>query len=689
MSNPLKKHGFSTHILRLFTRKDFDAFDLIHFRESEQAGDESFPALESPDNWSAEAASLLAEEAAHQAIPARTKAYEENTVPSWLWRRTSEGKASTPETGVQQILNRVVGSATYAGWKEDLFADETEARNFYDEARYALAQRYIALEPSALAALGLDWAYGFQKPAPELKPVKNARTVNISNATIDAVVSGSTDKNVRSAWQKFLAPARQPLTLRFSDVASDWGTPNRQSPSAMIDLMACRHNDGSVNIEALRHVTRLLVMLLDLHDDQTEALAIGFCNLAPLVMALALPYDSDAAQTTAAAISAVITAEAYATSAELAGFRGASPAFISNRDAVLRSLRNHRRAAYGDRSDYEKISVLPVSLEIEQCPDLALVAAARRRWNETLELVRQHGLRHTQVTALVSSPTLALFMESASQGIEPARSLISLRAENETFRREISPSVTEALGRLGYDRTAAKAITRYIMGAATLEKAPAINHASLRAHGFDTAALERIEDCLPSVNNLRLAFTPWILGEGFCRKVLKIPAGKLKNPHFDLLKHLGFSDADIAAANAFCYGHDTAKGAPELRPQHASIFAHEGEVADEAKIRMAAAVQSFISGDVHLNLSLAAEASAGNEKLLLNAWRHGVKSVMIAYDKIHVQPRAAKTGSRVAAFLHTRRPSLPARKSKPKAGSRVVSMKSGSAHKPSGRNKGK
>ena len=47
-----------------------------------------------------------------------------------------------------------------------------------------------------------------------------------------------------------------------------------------------------MNTDALRHAVRLTVLLLRFHGDRLGSrLEIGFCNLAPLLMALALPYD--------------------------------------------------------------------------------------------------------------------------------------------------------------------------------------------------------------------------------------------------------------------------------------------------------------------------------------------------------------------------------------------------------------
>jgi hypothetical protein len=679
MTNLLKKQGFSSPLLRLFTQAETDAYHTIHFQEPDYAGDEATPALATPDNWSAQAIEILAEAAAYYAVPVNLKPVEENTLPSWLWKHTADGRGTIAETSAQQIFDRAVGAATYNGWKLDLFADETEARNFFDEARYALVQRFIAIEPAGLASLGLDWAYGLKKHPPSVQ-ITTQPLLEIPNSTIDAVVSGSRNKHSRAAWQQAITPKAKtaPVNLRFTDVAADWGV-SASGAQASLDIMAFRHNDGAVNIATLRHATRILTILLDLQSDEPGALSIGFHNLAPLLTALALAYDSEAARAMASAIAAIITAEAYATSAELARLRGVNATFATNHDGVLRMMRNHRRAAYGDRNDYEKISVLPAPLLVEKCPDLALVASARSRWDEALELTRQHGLRHLQVTALFSSSAMTLFTESMTQGIEPLRSLSVMRlAHDDNVQRDIHPSVQEALSRLGYSRTDSQAIIQHITGTLTLAKTPAINHAALRKLGFDSAALERLENYLPPVNDISLAFTPWVLGMDFCRKGLKINAVKLKNPRFDILKNLGFSGEQIAAVNSACYGHDTAKGAKELKPQHAAIFAKAGEVTAEAQIRMTAAVQSSVSGEVDLMLGLPKQVTAEKtEKLLLGAWRQGLKRITLAYDAAVPSPLTElNTAKRMrrSVYAQAQMPSMPIRKSGMKAGGRMVSM---------------
>lgn len=653
---------------RLFTQSSSDAYDLIHFRRPEAIGERFDIPLAHPENWSLESVEVLADEAATSAIPPDLRPIEENTVPSWLWQQSPARSAGKKETSVGAIFDRVVGAAAYRAWKQRLFANEESARAFYDEARYALAQRFIAIDPRTLGMMGLKWAYGIEIPA-AAETARASDAIDIPNAMIDTVVSGKRDRATLNAWHKIIDARAKPVSvaLRFSDTEAQWEAPSGVSAGARLNLMGFRHNDGAVNIEALRQAVRMIVVLLDLNDAACgSALAIGYTNLAPLLMALALPYDSEAGRATAAAITAIITAEAYATSAELAGLRGASKAFTANRTASIRALRNHRRAAYGDQNDYEKISVTPAPLALASCPDLALTAAARSAWDSALELAQKHGLRHTQVTSLFASSALALLMESCTEGTAPMRSLLVVGGEGEGTHRLPHPSIIEALARLGYDQKKAEPVIRCIAGALTLEKSPAINHAALRARGLTKAVIEKIEAYLPQAAHLRFAVTPWVLGVDFCKNTLKIPKAKIDDMRFNLLAHLGFSADDIADANAWCYGHEGVGGAGLSAP-HAAVFATSKFLPPEAQIRMAAAVQGFVSGETDLELKLPVAVSAERfEKLVLDAWRRGVKSLAVTFDASLKAEKSKLAHRKIApsAFLHAKAPLLPKRRAR-------------------------
>jgi hypothetical protein len=636
----VKKHEFLLPFARLFTRGLEDAYDSLPFQSSESFGDEDSPALASPAAWGAEAVALMAE-AAHPAIPADLRAHEENTVPSWLWwRHQNVGTRHEAEADLRDIFNRAVGSATAKAWKLGLFTSEKHACAFYDEARYALMQRHIAIAPDVMATWGLSWAYGIDEKL--IYPSRRGRGISaapvepqLSNAAIDALMGKTKSPTSAALWKKlFSTRGKDILTvpLRLCDIAADWHSSSVNPARAAIDLLALRHDDGSINIEALSQTARLLTILLDLQE--RPDVTIGLANLAPLLLAFGLAYDSDAGRAMAASLAALMTAECTAASAEMAALRGMSEDFVENRDAVMRSLRNHRRAVYGDGNDYEKLSVLPASLPLKNCPDLALAAQAQRRWDEALEFARAFGLRATHPTDLTPSRVLALLMSSASQGLEPMQRLTSLKYDDSGAPRNVLHSALgEAFARMGYSRAVISAARQNIVGSCSLRKAPGVSASSLKAHGVNECALEKIESYLPCVNSIRLAVTPWIIGVDFCAKQLKISARELQSPNFDLLRHLGFTNAEVDEADRFCYGTSSVRNAKSLPLGHRALFACGDEVSADARLRMAAAVQSFISGDTGLVLRLPALQSVERgAETTLSAWSAGLKSLTLVFD---------------------------------------------------------
>ena len=655
MTKTVKKPSYLHPFPRLFTRAEGEAYDAIVFQSSESFGDEAAPALASPVTWNTEAVAVMAE-AACKAVPADLRAVEENTVPSWLWRHQSKGTRRAAESDLRDIFDRVVGSASASAWKLGLFTSEKHARAFSDELRFALMQRHVAIAPDVMAGWGLAWAYGGNEESQRKASVAK-EMATLSNAAIDGLMGRGNEAASSALWHKLFALRGHDMTtvgLRFSDTSADWHSAGAAPARAAIDLMALRHNDGSVNIDALKQAARMLTVLLDLQN--CADVTVNLANLAPLLLALGLAYDSDAGRAMAASLAALVTAECYAASAEMAALRGVSAAFTENREAVMRSLRNHRRAVYGDGNDYEKLSVSPSALPLKNCPDLALAAEAQRRWDDALEQARAFGLRATQVTDMAPSPVLALLMESATQGLEPMPRLTAMAQDAAgVYRTNLHAVIGEALARLDYPRETLKAAAQHVIGARSLRKAPAINHATLKAKGLSETAIEKIEAYLPCVDRVRLAATPWIIGVEFCRTVLKIAAKTMESPRFDLLRHLGFDEADCTAADLHCYGQGTLRNARILHIRHRALFACGVEISAEARMRMAAAVQSFVSGDTgmiaHLPLQQSVERGA---EITLLAWRAGLKSLSFVFDPaLAAQPvrKNAGAGRRIKAAV--------------------------------------
>ena len=158
-----------------------------------------------------------------------------------------------------------------------------------------------------------------------------------------------------------------------------------------------------------------------------RTLGLGYANLGALLMASGLPYDSVAGRAIAAAVTAVMTGTAYATSAEMARLLGAFAGFTANREAMLRVMRNHRRAAHGEAAGYEGLSIRPVPFDARQCPDPALAAAARRQWDAALVLGERYGYRNAQVSVIAPTGTIGLVMDCDTTGIEPDFALVKFK----------------------------------------------------------------------------------------------------------------------------------------------------------------------------------------------------------------------------------------------------------------------
>ena len=336
----------------------------------------------------------MASEAFCPRIPTSIKPVEENTLPSWLWQHHSEDARESGEGDLSQIFHRAVGSATYAGWKKELFPNETAAKIFYDEMFWLLAHRFVAIEPILLSNLGIDWAYGLSPLPMAPATTENATHLTITNQSIDTILSDA-DNGAKQRWHEFLnRNAGQRLSLRFNDTTNEWGAaPSAQMPRLALDLTKFLREDDTLNIGTLQQAVRYAVFFLEMHyeklvatPDASRSIAVGFAGMSELLMRQGIAYDSNAGRATAAAISSVITAAATVISAQLAQQLGPCPACSADRSFAVRVVTNRRRAAYGDTSDCEHVSVIPQALALNDCPDLALVAATRRSWDDALVL---------------------------------------------------------------------------------------------------------------------------------------------------------------------------------------------------------------------------------------------------------------------------------------------------------------
>jgi ribonucleoside-diphosphate reductase alpha chain len=425
---------------------------------------------------------------------------------------------------------------------------------------------------------------------------------------------------------------------------------------ASLNLLAFRKGDGEFDTPAFEHAARLWTIVLEISVLMAQfpsreiaqlsyvfrTLGLGYANLGGLLMAKGLGYDSEAGRQFCAAISAVMTGIAYRTSAEMAKELGPFQGFAKNRDAMLRVMRNHRRAAFGLAQGYEGLSVRPVPFKAALCPEAEIAAAASRAWDEALALGEAHGYRNAQATVVAPTGTIGLVMDCDTTGIEPDFALVKFKKlAGGGYFKIINRIVPVALETLGYGPDEIEAMIRYAVGRGTLRGAPHINHETLRQKGFGTAELDKIEAGLGSAFDIKFAFNKWVLGEAFCTGALGIAAERLDDPAFELLAELGFAKAEIEAANTFVCGAMTLEGAPHLKDSHLPVFDCAnpcGRIGKrflgvESHIRMMAASQSFISGAISKTINMPNAATVEDCKnAYMLSWQLGIKANALYRD---------------------------------------------------------
>ena len=425
---------------------------------------------------------------------------------------------------------------------------------------------------------------------------------------------------------------------------------------ASLNLMAFRGEGQAVDIEAYEHAVRLWTMVLEISvlmaqfpsreiarlSYRYRTLGLGYANIGGLLMAAGIPYDSDPGRAVCAALSAILTGVSYATSAEMAAELGAFPGHEPNREAMLRVVRNHRRAAHGARQGYEGLSLAPVPLKAAACPDPKLAAAAKRAWDRALELGEAHGYRNAQASVIAPTGTIGLVMDCDTTGIEPDFALVKFKKlAGGGFFKIINRTVPEALRTLGYTAAQIEDIIRYAVGHGTLADAPGVSHARLREKGFTEAALQSLEAALANAFEIKFAFNKWTLGETFCTQTLGIEAARLDDLGFDMLAELGFTKQEVEAANTHCCGAMTLEGAPHIKAQHLPVFdcatpcGRKGTraLSVESHIRMMAAAQPFVSGAISKTINMPNEATVEDCKTAyMQSWRLGLKANALYRD---------------------------------------------------------
>jgi ribonucleoside-diphosphate reductase alpha chain len=402
-----------------------------------------------------------------------------------------------------------------------------------------------------------------------------------------------------------------------------------------LNLTKFLRSDGSFDIESYRHAVEVFFIaqeiLVDFASYPTRQIArnshdyrplgLGYANLGSLLMLLGIPYDSDEGRAWAASLTAILCGHAYRVSAEMAETKGPFPGYLKNREPMLKVMKMHRQAAYNIHRDL--------------CPE-ELWRAACSDWDDAVTLGEKHGYRNAQATVLAPTGTIGLLMDCDTTGVEPDFALVKFKKlAGGGYFKIVNQSVPAALQRLGYRPEQVQEIVAHVTGTNTLLGAPHINRATLKEKGLTDDELSRIEQALPGVFELEMAFSPWVLGEESYRRLLGSSTQR------SLLRALGFTSAQIEEASDVVVGRMTTEGAPHLKHEHYAVFDCANRCGKHGKrflspmshIKMMAAVQPFLSGAISKTVNLPNEATVDEVREIYEAgWKLGLKAVALYRD---------------------------------------------------------
>ena len=325
---------------------------------------------------------------------------------------------------------------------------------------------------------------------------------------------------------------------------------------ASINLMKFRKADGTLDVEAFEHTVDVMLLAQEIivspSSYPTEEigenarafrqLGLGYTNLGAYLMANGVAYDSDAGRGTAAAITALMTGRAYRESAVISAAIGPYERYEENREEHNSVMRMHRDSSH----------VIPDS----SVADTELLEAARRSWDEAVELGERCGYRNAQATVLAPTGTISFLMDCDTTGIEPDFSLVKFKELVGGGQMTIAnQTIPLALETLGYNEADIDQITAYVTENGTIIGAPGLRDEDLEI--FDVAVGER---AISPQGHIKMmgAVQPFI--SGAISKTVNMPAESTVEDIYD-----AYVDAWRLGVKALAIYRDGSKTAQALR----------------------------------------------------------------------------------------------------------------------------
>jgi ribonucleoside-diphosphate reductase alpha chain len=315
----------------------------------------------------------------------------------------------------------------------------------------------------------------------DLKAVKNAKTVKtvkarqlfreVSKAAWECADPGMQFDTTINNWHTTPVAGR----INGSNPCSEYmHLDNSACNLASINLLKYLQEDGTFDVEAFKHTVEVMFtaqeILISYSSYPTKSitknarayreLGLGYANLGALLMAQGLPYDSDEGRAQAAAITALLTGHAYATSAKISKKIGPFSGFHKDRKGMIKVLKQHQKA----------VGSIDARLASER-----LLSAAASAWDEAVELAEMYGVRNSQASVLAPTGTIGLMMDCDTTGIEPDLGLVKTKKlVGGGTMSIVNQTVPRALKTMGYSKSQVDAIVRYIDEEKTIHGAPGL-----------------------------------------------------------------------------------------------------------------------------------------------------------------------------------------------------------------------
>ncbi len=317
--------------------------------------------------------------------------------------------------------------------------------------------------------------------------------------------------------------------VQFDTIINDWhtcpnsGRINASNPCseymhvddsacnlASLNLMKFRRPDGTFDVTAYEHAIDIVLLAQEIivgpssyptpeigeNARAFRQLGLGYANLGAYLMANGMPYDSDEGRGFAGAVTALMTGRAYRQSAEIAKAVGPYEKYDENREPHNAVMRKHRDAAH--------------AIDDSIVADTALLDAARKSWDEAVELGEKHGYRNAQATVLAPTGTISFLMDCDTTGIEPDFSLVKYKElVGGGSMTIVNRTVPLALQTLGYTDQQIEQIEAYINEHGTIVGAPDLDEKHLPV--FDVAVGARAISAMGHVKMMGAA-QPFLSG---------------------------------------------------------------------------------------------------------------------------------------------------------------------------------